>query len=371
MQGIERPMNLERKKVLFFIPSLAGGGAQRVFSSLLRHLNRDLFELHLALLQAAGPYMQDVPKDVVIHDLGISRVRYALPRIARLVWKLRPHTILSTLGHLNLALTLCKPFLPRGTRLLIREAWSVSAPLEQMQHPERWNWLYRRSYNRADIILCQTDTMVSELIDHFKLPRKKLVRIYNPIDIERVRESAEIDGNPFFGPGPHLVTAGRLSWEKGYDVLVEAMPAVLQSLPNAQLLILGEGPRQCELHEQAKKLGLTEAVHFLGFQQNPWRYFRHADVFVLSSRYDALPNALLEALALGTPVVATDCPGGIREIHDDSGRMVLVPPENPFALAEAIVCVCSKQRCEYLKTSPEVLKRFGLHRIVDQYAALF
>ena len=364
-------MSLGRKKVLFFIPSLAGGGAERVFTSLLQHLNRDRFDLHLAVLQAAGPYMQDLPEDVAVHDLGISRVRYALPRIARLVWKLRPHTILSTLRHLNLALVLCKPFMPRGTRLLIREAWSVTAPMEEMHQPERWNWFCRRFYNRADVVLCQSDSMLNELAEHFRLPRKKLVRIYNPIDIGRVRESAEIDGNPLPGPGPHLVTAGRLSWEKGHDVLLEAMPTVLQSLPNARLIILGEGPRQRELTEQSKRLGLAEAVCFLGFQQNPWRYFRHADVFVLSSRHDGLPNALLEAVALGTPVVATDCPGGIREVQDGSIGMVLVPPEDSLALAEAIVSVCCKQGRERLRTSPEALNRFGLHRVVGEYAALF
>jgi glycosyltransferase involved in cell wall biosynthesis len=362
----------ERRRILFFVPSLTGGGAERVFSILLRHLDRCQFEPHLAVLEATGAYMQDIPADVVVHDLRVSRVRYGLPRMVRLVWKLKPHTILSTLGHLNLGLALCKSLMPRSTRLLVRQAWTAGTSMENMKHPERWNWAYQWLYRSADMILCQSDYMAQELVEHFRLPRKKVVRIYNPIDLQRVWELADVGDNPCSGPGPHIVTAGRLSWEKGYDVLLDAMPEVLRSLPTARLFILGEGPRQGELVEQSRRLGLAGAVHFLGFQQNPWRYFRHADLFVLSSRNDALPNAMLEALALGTPIVATDCPGGIREIQDSDDRVVLVPPEDPGALAEAIVSICkmpSDQR-ECLEGRRSTLSKFDLHRIVGEYSKL-
>src|SRR6266403_1402478 len=117
---ITHPVTSRRTKVLFLIPTLEGGGAERVFSMLLAHLDRTRFEPHLAVLQIAGAYRQDIPEDVVMHDLKVPRVRYALPSIVRLVWKVRPQTILSTLGHLNLALILCKPLLPRATKLVVR-----------------------------------------------------------------------------------------------------------------------------------------------------------------------------------------------------------------------------------------------------------
>src|ERR1700682_1368687 len=152
-------MTLGRKKVLFLIPSLAGGGAERVFSVLLRHLDRSRFEPHLAILQAQGAaYLRDIPTDVTVHNLKVSRARYALPSIVSLVWNIRPQTLLCTLGHLNLVLMLAKPFLPRGTRLLIREATIASTFLqEEMARPQLWAWLYRRFYRRADAIICQSD----------------------------------------------------------------------------------------------------------------------------------------------------------------------------------------------------------------------
>ena len=354
----------ERKRILFLLPSLTGGGAERVFTTLLRHLDRSRFEPHLALLQAQGAYMGDIPKDVPIHNLKVSRVRYALPKILRMIWKMRPQTVLATMGHLNIALIAAKRFFPPGTKLVVREAVIPSALFRQEnQNIQLWGWLYRTFYKRADRVVCLSDSMVSDLAESFRIPREKLVRIYNPVDTEKVRERAEIGSNPFSGTGPYLVAAGRVCRQKGFDLLIEAMPAVLRRFPDAQLFILGEGPLEEELKEQAQNLGLQDKIIFLGFQANPWLYLKHADAFILPSRYEGLPNVLLEALALGTPVVVSDCPGGIREIKESVGNMALVPPENPGALAEAIIAVCGSP-------APAIksLGRFDLQQVVSEYS---
>ncbi|MBZ5523434.1 MAG: glycosyltransferase [Acidobacteriia bacterium] len=365
-------MTVDRRKVLFLIPSLAGGGAERVFSILLCHLDRSRFEPHLAILQAHGAYMRDIPPDVAVHNLNVSRVRYALPRIVRLVWKIRPQSLISTLGHLNLALSVATPFLPSGTRLLVREAAIASAALlDESAHPQFSIWLYRHLYRRADAVICLSDSMKNDMIVNFSLPPEKLVRIYNPVDIRRVRAASEIGKNPFCGPGPNLVAAGRLTREKGFDVLLDAMPAVLERFPKAQLTILGEGPLRADLMKQAQELGLNEVVTFPGFQPNPWVYLKHADLFVLSSRYEGLPNVILEALALGTPLVVTDCPGAIREIQDCDESMVVVPPENSVALAEGIIAACSRPSRSQMVKSQLSLSKFDLNRIVGEYSALF
>jgi glycosyltransferase involved in cell wall biosynthesis len=357
----------ERKRILFLLPSLTGGGAERVFTTLLRHLDRSRFEPHLALLQAQGAYMRDIPQDVPIQDLNVSRVRYALPKILRMIWNMRPQTVLATMGHLNIALIAAKPFFPPETKLVVREAVIPSALFrEENKNIRLWGWLYRNFYKRADRVVCLSDSMVSDLVENLGIPREKLVRIYNPVDTEKVREIAQIGSNPFNGSGPHLVAAGRVCRQKGFDLLIEAMPAVLRRFPDAQLMILGEGPLEAELKEQARNLGLQEKVYFLGFQANPWLYLKHADAFILPSRYEGLPNVLLEALALGTPVVVSDCPGGIREIRDSVGNMAVVPPENPSALAEAIIAVCGNPA-----PSIESLGRFDLQQVVAEYSNIF
>jgi glycosyltransferase involved in cell wall biosynthesis len=271
------------------------------------------------------------------------------------------------MGHLNIALIAAKPFFPRDTKLVVREAVIPSALFrEENKNIRLWGLLYRNFYKRADRIVCLSDSMVSDLVENFGIPREKLVRIYNPVDTEKVRESAQTGNDPFAGTGPHLVAAGRICRQKGFDLLIDAMPAVLRHFPDAQLTILGEGPLEAELREQARNLGLQEKVIFLGFQANPWLYLKHADAFILPSRYEGVPNVLLEALTLGTPVVVSDCPGGIREIRDSVGNMAVVPPENPSALAEAIIAVCGNPA-----PSIESLGRFDLQQVVSEYSNIF
>src|SRR5438034_1805121 len=179
--------------------------------------------------------------------------------------------------------------------------------------------------------------MVKDMTEQFNLPQQRSVRIYNPIDVELVRELGRSAGNPYSSAGPQLVAAGRLSNEKGFDLLLAAMPKVIECLPNVRLTILGQGPLKSVLAEQVEKLGLAESVSFLGFQQNPWPYLCHADLFVLPSRRESFSNALLEALALETPAVAIDCPGGMREIYGSNPELCMVSAAVANDLAEAII----------------------------------
>ena len=320
------------------MPTLGGGGAERVIVTLLRHLDRSRFEPHLALVEAVGPYLKEVPADVPLHDLKAKRVRHAFPGMIRLSWKLRPHAIHSAMCELNLATVLVRPFLPPRIRLLIREGTSPSAETAQgRKHPSLWRWLYRQLYPRADKIICVGDYVLDDLADNFGIPRGKMVRIYNPVNVDEARQLAEACGNPYSGRGPRLVAAGRLSEEKGIDVLLDAMPLVRAAFSNACLTVLGEGPLKSDLLAQRERLGLKEAVHLVGFQPNPYPYFKHADLFVLPSRLEGLPLVVLEALAVGTPVVASDCPGAVREILRDCPIARLVQPSDPEALAQTIV----------------------------------
>jgi glycosyltransferase involved in cell wall biosynthesis len=181
------------------------------------------------------------------------------------------------------------------------------------------------------------DFVADDLADNFRVPRRKMVRIYNPVDVVMTRQLAEARGSPYHGKGPHLVAAGRLSKEKGADVLLDAMPLVRAVIPDADLTLVGEGPLKSDLRAQRERLGLNEAVHLVGFQRNPYPYFRHADLFVLPSRLEGMPGVVIEALAVGTPVVASDCPGAVREILRDCPIARVVQPSDPKALAETIV----------------------------------
>jgi glycosyltransferase involved in cell wall biosynthesis len=172
-----------------------------------------------------------------------------------------------------------------------------------------------------------------------------------------------------------LIFAGRLVNVKGLDLLLLAMSTIRARLSQASLTILGQGPLLAKLLKQTHDLGLTDAVRFMGFQQNPWPYLKHADIFVMSSRYEGLPNVLLEALALGTPIVATDCPGAIREMQTIHPEIVLVPPEDPKSLAEAILTKWKAIQLEGASPrSPQRLltglSAFSVPQVVGEYSKL-
>ncbi len=369
-------MDTPRKRVLFVVPSFSGGagGAERVMSTLLHNMDYEKFECHVALVQAKHAYFADLGESVAVHHLNVSRMRYALPAVVRLVRRIRPQTVLSTVSFMNVTMMMARPLLPSGTRVVLREATTPSAFVaNDVEHPWLWKRLYRHLYQRADKIVCLSNSMFQDLTENFAIPAEKLVRICNPVDFSRIQTMVGDAVGPFVGPGPHLVVAGRLRKEKGVDVLLDAMPAVVRHFPHARLTILGEGPQEGELRSQAAKLNLIEHLDFLGFQDNPFPWLAHADLLVLPSRFEGMPNSVLEALALGTPVVASDCVGALREIQESTNDLVLVLPENPDALAEGIVqaLALKKARRNPSDEALPLLQKFDARHVALEYSRLF
>lgn len=330
-----------RRQILFLIPTLHGGGAERVIVTLLRYLHRAKFRLVLAVVDCRGAaYRDDVPEDVEFIDLRCSRVRYALPKMIALIWRRRPAVVFSTLGHLNLALAIIRPLLPDGVRYVGRESNIISYIIPQYQNPEWSRWAYCRFYCRLDTVICQSQDMYDDLVQNFVFPPAKAVVIHNPVDLERIRRlSQEPLETGFDNPGDgdvrlNLVAAGRLSHQKGFDLLLEAL--TLCDDTRLHLTLLGEGPLQKELEQFVAGKGLTHQVRFVGFQVNPYPFLAGADAFVLSSRFEGLPNVVLEALACGTPVIATPAPGGLREILQGIDGCVLADSVTAKGLAKAI-----------------------------------
>lgn len=326
----------EPLRALFLIPTLTGGGAERVVLTLLKHLDRSRIQPTLAVVDTrAAAFLANVPEDIEFIDLGCTRVRYALPRIVRLIRHRRPDVVLSTLGHLNVALAAIRPLLPDTTRYVARETIVVSQGLSESPRAKWWAAAYRRFYRCLDHVVCQSEDMRDDLVRNFGIDDGRATVIHNPVDVVAVRAAAAIrSGEPARSTGLQLVAAGRLVPQKGFDLLIEALAAC--GRPEIELTLLGEGPQREALQRQAASLGLATRVHFLGFQANPYPFFASADAFVLSSRYEGLPNVVLEALACGTPVVALPAPGGIREILDGVPQCVIASEVSASALAAVL-----------------------------------
>lgn len=362
-----------KRSVLFLLPTLQGGGAERVVTTILRHLDRSRFDLTLAVVDGRSPALLDeLPPSVEYIDLRCRSVRYAAPSILRLVWKRRPDVLFSTIGHLNLIVALMKPLFPLGVLVIARETGVVSETIPNSSCPPLWRALYRWLLQLCDHVVCQSRGMQEALIEYAGVPAAKTVVIHNPIDLERVRRLCLQPCCPC-GPSPavsdgsiHLVAVGRLSVEKGFDLLIEAV--ALCRNPRLRLCILGEGQLRRQLEVLAVNRGVGAQVRFVGFQANPYHCIARANALVLSSRHEGFPNVALEALACGTPVIATPAPGGISEILQ--GRLGSVLTEEVSALSLAKALATFPFECDRVG-HPLALTEFSAQHVCAQYAALF
>lgn len=319
-------------EVLAVLPAFNGGGAERVLLNLTSGLRDRDHKVGLLVFAGGGPFAHLASPNIALHCIGTGSLRNSLLLMARTIWALRPRVVLSTFGYVNLGLLAIKPLLPRETEVWVREANlpSISLPNNRYRHLMRLGyWLL---YRWADRVICSSVRMRDELVCDFGVEPARVRVLPNPVDEDAIRRSA----------GPvvesqraerRFVAAGRLTHQKGFDLLLEMF--ALPEFGDARLSILGDGPMSAELARRAFCLGITDRVCFTGFAANPWHYFAGADAFLLPSRWEGMPNAVLEALACGVPVIATPESGGIAEIAAVAppGAVTVVAAGQPFVEA--------------------------------------
>ncbi len=367
---------VSRIKIVFIIPTLGMGGAERVIVNLLRHLNRSKFEPVLIVLNFKDSvYLEDLPPDLMRFDLKCNRARYALPKIIRLLWKLKPQVVFSTIGNLNLWMAFIKPLLPPKTKYICRETTILSEAFKFKSQLDLrfWKWAYKTFFCRFEKIICQSKYMRDDLVSSFGIPAEKTVIIYNPIDIDRIRLLAakpidtgmsKMMATQAGSPVINIVAAGRMVYAKGFDLLIEAL--ALSNNPAILLTILGDGQLRGELEALANKLGVAGQVRFAGYQKNPYPFFRQADAFVLSSRYEGFPNVLLEAIACGTPVIATPAKGGTLELLDNLEGCLMTNSISSTSLAEALASFSYGKRLPLNTGEP-----YAIGKIIKLYEQQF
>ena len=356
-----------KTRLAIIVPSLGGGGAERVMTNIVRNIDFNKFEITLILVNREGEYIDLIPPMIPVINLYSSRVRYSIFKLIKCLNNLKPDVIFSTLGHLNIVLLAIRPLLRFNHRIIIREANTPSKDLRNLTRIKRaiFRYLYTKLYPKADIIVAQCRAMKNDIINMFNINENKVIYIYNPLDLEYIRKNM-IDKSPYDNDKINILAVGRLTYQKGFDILIDAFKIVEDNIPNIYLTILGDGKLRHELEEKRKQLGLERKISFKGFQKNPYPYYYYADVFVLSSRWEGFPNVLLEALACGCKVVATDCKSGPREILGENEFGFLVPPEDPEALAKGIIEAINSEN-----KSKDRAKDFDVKNVIKEYEKLF
>lgn len=352
-----------------YLPSLRGGGAERVMVTLANAFAERGYATDLVLATAEGPYLKDLSDQVRVVDLHAGRVSKALLPLARYLRRERPRAMLSAMNHANVVAIAARMLARVPCRLVVSEhtTISISAARAQGAVAKAVYALVPWAYRRADAIVAVSRESAADLERFARLPAGSVRAIYNPFDLDRIRRlAAEPLDHPWFAPGqpPVVLAIGRLTEPKDFPSLIRAFAAIRSCRP-ARLLILGEGELRGELEALVRSCGLTaDDVQMPGFVANPFAYLSRCAVFVLSSRWEGFGNVLVEAMACGAPVVSTDCPSGPREILEDGRWGRLVPVRDVEALADAMVATLDE------KTHPDAMARtaeFGVGKAVEHY----
>jgi glycosyltransferase involved in cell wall biosynthesis len=358
--------------VALLIPNFEAGGAERVMIRLAQGLVERGHRVDLLVFSDHGPFRAEVDSRVNVISLGVPRAWRAIVPLARYLRRSRPNVLCSAMFHANFATILAGKLAGSPTRIVITEH-NTQELVKSSVGP--WRWLVfqlaqRVTYPTADAVVCVSAGIAGGLAAVMPRLRPKLTVIGNPVVTdELLRQSSEPLVHPWLAPGqpPLVLAAGRLIAAKGFDVLIEAFVQVLSDRP-AKLMILGKGPERASLQSLIDQHGVAVHVCLFGFTANPYAWMRKADLFVLSSRHEGLPGVLIEAMACGCRVVATNCPHGPDEILEQGKWGRLVPTGDAQALGEAIVEELDSDR---LQSTAERAQAFHLFSAVVQYERVF
>lgn len=329
------------RTIALAIPELDSGGPDRVISELLHGLPRDRYRLQLIVQREGGRLFGQLPPDVEIAVIGHRR-RYPALAYRQALRRLRPDLVMTTL-RMNVTAGLARSLFGHPPVLVARQANAIalnnselrkSSPVKQrIVQP-----VVAHALTRADAMVAQSRDMAAEL-EAETGGRIPLATIGNPVSIAAIdaQLAAQRTGAVLPNGAPALVAVGRLAPQKGFDLLIDAMPAVLARHAEGVLTIYGEGPDEAQLRARAHDRGVAERVVFAGHSAHVLAQVEAAQAYVSSSRYEGFSNAVLEAMAVGARVVATDCPGATGEMITDGATGYLVAPESSAALAEGIL----------------------------------
>jgi glycosyltransferase involved in cell wall biosynthesis len=360
------------KPIAFFIPTLHGGGAEKVVINLLKGMTTKnlALDLDLVIANAEGPYLNQIPKGVRIIELNSGRVIKALFPLSRYLQQYQPQALISHMSHANVIAVIAKKLARTKTKLILVEHNTLSADQSPLRRGKLIPPLMKLLYPQVEAIVGVSQAVARDLEQELGLRKETVKTIYNPVvDDELLAKANSPLAHPWFGSDsiPVFLAVGRLTPQKDFMSLIRAFAIVRKKIV-ARLLILGEGESRPELEALVNQLNLVDDVALPGFVENPYAYMSRATAFILSSQWEGLGNVLIEAMACGCPVISTDCPSGPREILESGKYGFLVPVGDVEKLSLAMLNLLQTPVKQSLLL--ERAKYFSVERAVQQYLEL-
>ncbi|MDA1055981.1 MAG: glycosyltransferase [Planctomycetota bacterium] len=358
--------------------SLGAGGAEHQVLRILKHLNRERFAPMLYVVNREGELLDQIPMDVAVFAFwdGRNYPRLNFPGrillsqardLARVIDREEIDLVYDRASQMTLTASLAmkRKAIPRVSVAVGDPSRDFALLHSRFAFAKRR--LLRRAYQSADRVVAVSEGVRGGLIDFFALHPSQVVTCPNLFDIDQLDEATKEAFDKYRDDRFEIVSVGRLSQEKGHLHLLQAVKRLVHTerLTQVRLWLVGNGPMEQALRGFAKEHELEEHVCFAGFQANPLPFVKHAQLFCLPSLYEGMPNALIEAMVCGTPVIASDCPSGPREILGADGNLGgLVPVADADALADAIRDTIADYPARQAKTIA------ARQHVIDNYSLL-
>lgn len=354
-----------KKKICFIVPSLGGGGAERVAFHLLNNLNLDNFDLSVVVVyKDKGDYLKDLRKEVRKIFLKKDKIRYCLFSLYKSLKSEKPDIVINFSFDLMMLMgVFIIPF--------FKNIYFINRQINILSM-QKFNFikkiLLRVAYKNFNKIITQSKDMTEDLLKNIDISKEKIMEINNPVDISKMEklsnENIEIEFNE---NSKNLLCVGRLSPQKGFDLIIEIMSLINDK--NIKLYILGDGKEKGNLLNLIKKLNLEKQVFLLGRKSNPYVYMKNVDLFVLSSRYEGFPNVLIEAGACGLYSICNNCPGGVNEIILENINGNILNFNDKELVAKIIESSFILNR-DKNKIKESIRNRYSLEKIIKEYEDL-
>ncbi|MES9905893.1 MAG: glycosyltransferase [Sedimenticola sp.] len=368
---------MSKHKILFVVPSLAGGGAERIVVLLLEYLDKGKYEPILVTFETVTRYTIKGCENLKVIGLnkysivGNSMLAVALAGVLR---KEKPAVTVSFMNFANIVASAAKKISFTDTYLVHSDHSDLTALMNTGRYGVVRRLVTRCFYKVADKRICVSLGVERDICENWGGKTDKCLTIHNPVDYLSIQRSAlEAVTEPWLNDDiPVIIACGRLSTEKNYPLLLSAFSQLIDSV-DVRLVILGEGEGRLEIKALVDEHGLSNSVKLLGFVSNPFSYLAKSTIFVLSSDWEGFGNVIIEAMACGLPVISTRCPSGPEEIISHMENGILFPVGDVDACTSAIqTLLCDEGLRQRLsEKGRERSKQFDISRVVKQYEAVF
>jgi glycosyltransferase involved in cell wall biosynthesis len=331
-------------KVLFILPNLNSGGAERVSINYLRQLNSNKYEITLLVFNKTADLFQLIPEGVSFVDIGTNSTSKSIWPLLKVISKISPDIVYTSHSRVAALLMVIKPFVKRFKHIA-RMQGTPSLDIKNKEYGNISKWLFSTGFKSANLVIAQTAEMKIDAINVFGITENKIHVLNNPIDKAFIDQQKDVSASPFNEHQIAAVASGRLRAEKGFDVLLRALPPVILRYPQFKLYILGDDRGALDdIENLIVKLQLQEHVILDGFKVNPYVYYQNCDLFILSSRWEGFPNVLLENYYLNTPIVTTLCVPIVQQLIENGINGFTCSVDNDVELSECIIkCIDLKR----------------------------